>query len=252
MNVSLVYYKKKHYNYSFLLDNRKGSRYDPNEVFKKYNLGDYKMSKQKDLSVVKKELFEIKLYVKDEEVACSKDLGLWQAVFSAINKREGLKNAPIVKDFIDNEIDDKEKVESKDKAIDDFANIIGIDKEALEGACGPSKESPYIHLDEQYWEALKRQTPERGRGAISSSVLCATLLTLWFKYANLGKPSLDEVAKAEKTINIEDKNSMRSLRTCKWLQIRNEKLVINPAEISKAIKLCKAYCTKKPLEKQEK
>lgn len=207
------------------------------------------MSKQKDLGVVKKEWFEIKLYVKDEEVASSKDLGLWQAVFSAINQGGGIKSDPIVKDF-NNKIDDKGKVESKDKAIDDFANIIGIDKEALEGACGPSKESPYIHLDEQYWEALKRNTPVRGRGSISSSVLCATLLTLWFKYAHLGKPSLDEVTKAEKTINIEDKNFIRSLHACKWLQIRNEKVVINPAEISNAIKLCKAYCTKKPLEKK--
>jgi len=211
------------------------------------------MSKQKDLSEVKKEWFEIKLFVKDEEVASSKDLGLWQAVFGAINQREGRTITPTGKGFINNEIGGgKEKGESKDKDIDNFAKIIGISKEELEGACGPSKEPPYIHLDEQYWEALKRQTPVRGRGAISSGVLCATLLTLWFKYAQLGQPLLDEVANVEKTINIEDKNFMRSLRKCKWLQIRNEKLTINPAEISKAITLCKAYCTKKPLEKREK
>jgi len=211
------------------------------------------MSKQKDLSEVKKEWFEVKLFVKDEEVASSKDLGLWQAVFSAINKGEGHINAPIGKGFINNEIGEgKEKGESEDKAINSFAEVLGISKAEIEGACSPSREPPYIHLDDQYWEALKRNTPERGRGSISSALLSATLLTLWLKYAQLGQPSLDDVANVENTINLRDINFMRSISKCRWLQIRDKKLVINPAEISWAIKVCKAYCTKKPLEKQEK
>jgi hypothetical protein len=211
------------------------------------------MSKQKDLSEIKKEWFEVKLFVKGEEVASSKDLGLWQSVFSAINQREGHITAEIGKGFISERIDeDKEKGKDKDKSIDSFAEALEISKAELEGACGPKIETPYIHLDEQYWESLKKQTPKRGRGAISSAVLSATLLTLWFKYAQLGQPSLDEVSNVEKTINIQDINFKRSIGQCKWLQIRNGKLNINPAEMSKAIKVCKAYCTKKALEKQEK
>jgi hypothetical protein len=212
------------------------------------------MSKPKDLGKIKTELFEVKLFVKGEEVANSRDVRLWQEVLEAINEGESEITKHKGTEFVNKKVqNNEEQGEFKDKeGLVVFSKAIDINKVELEGACGPSKQPPYIHLDDQYWEALKRNTPERGRGSISSSVLSATLITLWFKYAKLGQPLIDDAANVEKTIHLEDVNIMRSIRKCKWLQIRNEKLTINPAEISRALMVCKAYCTKKPIEKPDK
>lgn len=203
---------------------------------------------EENLFKIKEDFFELKLLVNGDEVASSKDVGLWQEVFAAINRQQsrltGRKSeTPIVEEIIT----EKSERESEDKAIASFAETLGISTDELQGACTPSKEVPYIHLDEQYWEVLKAQTPPRGRGSISPATLSATLLVLWFKYAGLGRPSPADVGGVERTINLEDKARMRSIKNCSWLQIRNGKIAINPAEMSKALELAKAYCIKESL-----
>ncbi len=198
---------------------------------------------------IKTEL-KLKLFAGDIEVAESDNVDLWQAVFAAINRGNGQPtNVDIMSSAIEGTGTNEDTEADRDKAIENLARTLEITPDELQGACTPSKEEPYIHLDEQYWEALKANTPRRGPGAISSAVLSATLLALWFKHAGLGQPSLAQAGKVERTINLEDKSRMRSLKNCSWLQIRNEKITINPAEMSKAIALANAYCTKQSFKK---
>ena len=193
---------------------------------------------------------KLKLFAGNVEVAESENVDLWQAAFEAINRGDAkLSGIANMNSSIENGGTAEYVRVSQDKAIESLSNSLGISTDEFEGACAPSKKPPYIHLDEQYWEVLKTNTPMRGRGAISSVVLSATLLSLWFKQAGLGQPSPAQAGKVERTINLEDKARTRSLKNCSWLQIRKGKIGINPAEISKAILLAKAYCTKQPLEK---
>lgn len=194
---------------------------------------------------------KLKLFAGNVEVAESENVDLWQAAFEAINRGDAKLNIANMNSSIESGGTAEYVRASQDKAIESLSNSLGISTDEFEGACAPSKEPPYIHLDEQYWEVLKAKTPMRGRGAISSVVLSATLLSLWFKQAGLGQPSPAQAGKVERTINLEDRARTRSLKNCSWLQIRKGKIGINPAEMSKAILLAKAYCTKQPLKKAE-
>lgn len=195
---------------------------------------------------IKTEL-KLKLFAGNVEVAESDSVDLWQNVFAAINRGDGqLTNI----DSRGSYAEDMDNGTGQDKAIENFAEALKITTDELQGACVPSKQEPHIHLDEQYWEALKDNTPKRGPGAVSSVVLSATLLALWFKYAGLGLPLLAQACEVEQTINLQDKARTRSLKNCSWLQIRGGKIAINPAEISRAIELASAYCTKHPLKKE--
>src|SRR6266700_3559688 len=119
-------------------------------------------------------------------VAESEDGALWQKVLFAINSGRptpelgavAAEEAPAPGDGLESDV-----------AVAKFAQDIGVSVTEIKGACDPRIEPPYLTLDPRYWEALKRNTPARGRGAISPMALAATLIALWFRAAKRGTPT---------------------------------------------------------------
>jgi hypothetical protein len=92
---------------------------------------------------------------------------------------------------------------------------------------------------------MKKQLGKRGPTAVSAIVAAATLLGLWFQKAELGNPTQAQAQGVLGTINITDKNASRSIQNTSWLQGRSGgQIVLNPAEISRAVRLAKCFCTK--------
>ncbi len=127
-----------------------------------------------------------------------------------------------------------------------FAREVDVTTDDVEGACGPSSESPYLHLNPRYWEALKANTPPRGPGSVAAPVLAATLLVLWFRALELGATRVEDVHKVLATLGLQDRNTPRAIRNCSWLILRNNdtEVLVNPAEMTKAVALCRGYCLK--------
>lgn len=122
---------------------------------------------------------------------------------------------------------------------------LGLDPAQLQGACSPQAEAPHMRLDAHCWEEMKQQLPSRGPLAVSPIVVATTLLALWFQKASLGTPTQAQAKAVLATINITDPNASRSIQNASWLQSRaGGQVVLNPAEISKAVKLAKCFCSK--------
>jgi hypothetical protein len=195
---------------------------------------------------------KIQLMADSVLVAESEDALLWQRVFSAIQKGQGSPGAPQGAD-LDDEAERDDSGEQTDqpganvvKGAASFAKELGVSPDVLVGACAPSIQSPYIHMDDHHWEALKKNTPGRGPTAIPPAVMAATLLGLWFKHAGLaGGPTVLQCQAVLQTIDLRDRNAARALRHCSWLQNRKGSVLVNPAERSRALRLAKAYCLKK-------
>ncbi len=129
--------------------------------------------------------------------------------------------------------------------LDSLAAQLGVEPSFVEGACSPGNESPYMHLDLHCWEEMKKQVPPRGITAISPIIVPATLLGLWFRKAGLGNPTQAQAQAVLATINTSDRNASRAIQNTSWLQGRpGGQIVLNPAEISKAVKLAKCFCSK--------
>jgi hypothetical protein len=128
-----------------------------------------------------------------------------------------------------------------------YAKEIGVTVEELVGALAPGSESPFIYLDERCWEALKRNTPNRGPGSVSPAVLVATALVTWAKHQTVGDVTLQAVRAVMTAANLDDPNASRSINNSNWLQLRNGRVVLNPAQLSVADRLLKAFCRKEPL-----
>ena len=181
----------------------------------------------------------LKIILKADEtiVAESEDSKLWQDILAAIN----IKGTLITEN--PGSLPNRDNNKDKDP-IQLFANEIGVEKKVLIGACSPSFDKPFIHLDKHYWEAVKKGLPERGKKAISDVAIAGTMLVLWKEKAKLGDTLQIEIAKVLGTIGATPNNPKRSIENCEWLQLRGEKVTINPSQTSKAINIVKAYCLK--------
>jgi len=130
-------------------------------------------------------------------------------------------------------------------AVDHLAQQLGIDAAVVQGACSPTSEAPYMHLDLHCWENMKKQLPKRGQTSVSPVVAAATLLALWFQKAGIGNPTQAQAKQVLAQINVSDPNASRSIQNTSWLQGRSGgQVLLNPAEISKAVKLAKCFCSK--------
>ena len=187
---------------------------------------------------IKKNL-KVKLFAGNELVTESSDPNLWGRVLSAITGGASQVLNQNLEVDIDTDISTK---------VEKFAKELGVSVDEVQGACSPSNKEPYLHLDEHYWEAFQRNHNVMGRGAISHLQVAATLLTLWFKHIKKGKPTAEQAQVVLNTINLKDTNFKRTLGRSSWLQYRDNNISINPAEISKAVGVAKAYCTKTSLE----
>ncbi len=192
---------------------------------------------------IKKDAFEVRLFVGDEQVAESNDVTLWQAVFSAINQgEEGGDATRDSSDFLRN----SQIGGFADTSLTKFAKMIGTTEAILQGAYDPLKEEPYLHLDERCWAEWTKNVPQRGPRAVSSSALAATLLCLWFRSAGIENPTLRQSQNILSIIGAEGKNPARSIKNCSWLQLRGgQVLQLNPAAIEQAIEVVRAFCEKR-------
>lgn len=192
---------------------------------------------------------KIQLLANSVVVAESEDRMLWQRVLGAIQKGIAVKGGDGSMDLTEDEglLDEPLTPKKKDasKGVAAFAKELVVPIDELVGACSPSKDAPFLHLDARYWEALRDNTGSRGRSAVAPIGLAGTLLGLWFKHADIqGHPTVQQCQDVLNTIGLRDQNSSRSLRNTDWLQNRSGSVVINPAQWSTAVRVAKAYCLK--------
>jgi hypothetical protein len=188
----------------------------------------------------------IVLHADETVVAESDNSALWQKVLIAINSSSSAMEpgelAPPNRSMAPAHHIAQEGADP----IDRLAKELGLSRAEIEGACSPSTQEPYLHLDLHCWEAMKKQTPERGPTAYSSMAVSATLLALWFRSAGLGNPTQAQAQAVLKTIDIRDQNPGRGIERSEWLQSRpGGAIVINPAKVSRAIALARAFCSQK-------
>lgn len=178
-------------------------------------------------------------------VAETEDPVLWQKVLLAINQGGGENFTPNNSNQTSNRADPGSDSGSAGNAVDKFAQLLGLSREVVEGACAPSTADPYLHLDIHCWEAMKSQTPERGPTAYSPMAIAATLLTLWFRAAGLGSPTQAQARAVLGTISIQDRNASRGIQRSDWLQSRpGGAIVLNPAHATRAATIAKSFCAK--------
>jgi hypothetical protein len=195
---------------------------------------------------VKKDVFEVRLFVGNEQVAESTDIKLWQDVFAAISRSEGGGNT---KNDSSELLSDS--LIGNASSLAKFAQTVGVNEAILKGACDPQQEEPYLHLDMRCWAEWIKNVPSRGRSAMSTIALPATLLCLWFRSAGLENPTLQQSLKILSNIGAKWTNPTRSVNNCSWLQLRSgQTLQLNPAAIEKAVEVIKAFCEKRPPEIQ--
>lgn len=187
------------------------------------------MSEELDLEIV--------LKANGVEVATSRDAGIWLAAMGLVS------GAPLPAQSIKSSIpsrDDERAEKPAGDVVSKFAEELGVQREQLEGAAGPSHEAPFIHLDHKYWAALRGS---EGTKAVAPTVLAATLLLLWDRHAKIGDVSTAVSANVLKTIDLVDNHAPRAIKRCEWLQMRGNLIKLNPALIGKAEALARKYCT---------
>jgi len=197
---------------------------------------------------------KIQLFADKVVVAESEDEHLWRKVLAAMQ-------GAIPNDTPDeNEIhEEEEKITgleppsaTKSKGISGLAKALDVKGAALTGACDPKIAPPYLHLDEKCWEAFKKNTPARGRKAVAATQLAGTLLCLWFKYGGIsGRPSQAQTLEILDGIGVTDNNASRAINNCAWLQSRRDGIQINPAEMTQAEAVAKAFIAKQIIDTKE-
>lgn len=194
---------------------------------------------------VKAELRVI-LKANDVEVAESQDPIIWQRVFAAITGGIA-SDLPAVVTPVPDGAQPPAPASTRDTSgpVNRLAAAVGIDPALILGSCGPITTAPFVQLDAHAWEAMKKALPQRGTRALAPIQLSATLLGLWFNYANLGTPTLAQAQAVLATINQRDTNAARGLSKADWLQVRpGGSYNVNPAHTSRAIAIAKSYATR--------
>jgi hypothetical protein len=198
-----------------------------------------------------KAALSVVLKADDVIVAEVQDPVLWQHVLTAINAGKPAINTTSLTGSVATKPEDNGGPDPADP-LGQLALQIGIDANVVRGACSPTLHSPYLHLDAHCWEAMKKAVPSRGTLAIAPIVVAATLLGLWFHKTGLGNPTQAQAQEVLGTVHIVDKNASRAIQNTSWLQGRGGgQIVINPAEISQAVKVAKCFCTKQWSEWKE-
>ncbi|MFN0301171.1 MAG: hypothetical protein ACKVQU_12570 [Burkholderiales bacterium] len=196
-----------------------------------------------------KATLKVVLQANDTVVAESDDATLWQQVLLAINKGPGTAGASLVAG--DAAVPQTSGLRTGDLSSGDedddvsrFARAVGVGTDVIQGACAPSKTSPYLTLDMHCWNAMKEQTPSRGPGSVSPIAVAATLLALWMQSAKLGTATQADAQKVLGTINIRDGNAVRAIQAAEWLQGRSGGvIVINAARAKRAVSVARAFCS---------
>jgi hypothetical protein len=196
---------------------------------------------------------KVVLMANDVVVAESDDAVLWQQILQRLQAPQPGIGAALEGTPADASTRGKENVGERgsEEAVAEFANMLGVPADVVQGACGPTMTSPFLHLNHHHWEALKRVTPHRGPGGVPPATLAATLLTLWCRAAKLPNPTKSDIGGVLASIELQDKNPDRALKNCEWLQLRGSQIMLNPAAISKALVLASAYCLKEAPKRRD-
>lgn len=194
---------------------------------------------------------KIQLLANDVLVAESEDAALWQKVLAKMQGQRGISD-PEEDGDLESEtpaVRRRVRPSAGSGGVSGLAAELGIEEDLVVGACEPSSEAPYIHLDSHCWEALKQNTPPRGAKAVSAINLAGTLLCLWFRHAKIdGRPTQAQAKAVLATIGVQEANPTRALTNCEWLQSRGGgSIQINPARMSRAIAVARAFCSQQPI-----
>jgi len=192
---------------------------------------------------------KVVLQAGDTIVAESDDAALWHRVLAAMIEAPETRPAADPRPAADvtpapETVPSVPESVRGDDVVDQFAAELGVSKEAILRACAPGAEPPYLHLDRNAWEEMKRGTPPRGPGSIAPAALAATLLVLWFRCADLGSPTMKMVYQVLRSIGVRDKNGARVVQEREWLQTRGGTVVLKAASASRAVALAKAFCAR--------
>jgi len=184
------------------------------------------------------------LMADDVVVAESEDPDVWKTAFVGIHGG-GSTGGGASGDRTEH--DTVEWVSEEDRlAVRAFAKGLDVDVRDVLAACHPRTIAPYTFLSKECWEAFKRNTPERGRNAVSNAVLAATLLLLWAERIHLERVSLRDAYAVLRTIGARDEHASRAVENCSWLTVGFNRIRLNPAEASKAVVVARAFCLKEP------
>lgn len=193
-----------------------------------------------------KATLKIILQADDTVVAESDDAALWQKVLIAINTGGAEIEASQQSGTPSSVTSAHGNSRDSSDAIGKFATELGLTREEVIGACDPKSEAPFLHLDVHCWEAMKKNTPQRGPNAYSPVVVAAALLTVWFRHISAGNPTVAMAQAVLGTIGVRDNNPGRSIENSEFLQSRSGGvIVLNPAKVSRAIAVASAFCSKR-------
>lgn len=194
---------------------------------------------------------KIRLFADEVVVAESQDHDLWQRVLADIlaGGDEVNPGAKVKDPAISPKGATRRGEGPKDSngALGRFAKLVDVPLAELKGAVGPEKEKPFLHLDARTWEAFKQNFPIRGPGAVAAVVFAATALVIWLDLIGEEAPTTAQCQAVLGTINITGKNPSRSIKNCEWLQERNGRIQLNPARVSQAYSVIKAFCLRQGL-----
>jgi hypothetical protein len=183
------------------------------------------------------------LMADDVPVAEIDDPKLWRDLFAGIRppqtgRERERGRAPAAETAL---AASREPEETRDP-IEALAVDVGVAKEVLLQAMGPTPSPPYLQLDAGCFDAFKRATPRRGTRAISPIVLALTLLGLWKDALGRGPASIKEARAILNGIGVRDWNADRAAKSCEWLGIEGAEVRVDPGRILTALALAKSYC----------
>jgi hypothetical protein len=176
-------------------------------------------------------------------VAETDDPQIWQTAFQAIQGDASGLGPKVDEDAQVEWVPEEERV-----AIRALAKELRVEVHDLMAACHPRPIPPYIFLSKHHWEAFKRNTPERGRNAVSNAVLALTLLLLWAEKAHIERITLRDGYAVLRAISARDEHASRAVENCSWLQTGMGRVQVNPESISKAIGVARAFCLREAPE----
>ncbi len=184
------------------------------------------------------------LQADDKVVAESDDPRLWQLVLARLYGKPTEQGDQPCRDDVGNvsdaPADSPPALSAQPTAA--FARLIAVSPEEVAGAFRPRIELPFLTLDPHSWEAYRRQMPPRGPHAVGPAAIAGTLLALWGKAANLPDFSISDVVAVLRASGARDNFPRRTVKNCKWLQVDGAKVLVNPARISHAKCVAKAFC----------
>jgi hypothetical protein len=189
---------------------------------------------------------KVVLLANEVPVAESEDAALWQHVLGRINGTFSSHTPGGLVSDAGGTSDAPEKQSGSGDPVAAFASQLGVNATKVLGACSPKATKPYLHLDAHFWAAFRTNFSSTGRNAVSGTVLAATLLVLWRPHAGIERITSSDVQGVLETVNGDSSTIARSVQRCSWLQLRDDQIQLNPAEIARAELIARAFCLKQP------